>query len=121
MPLGPESIADAELVGDICPLCLAHYAPAEACTCVVCAGTSCPGCVELLDSGRKRCYACAPVPGREVSGVRPIAMSRARAEFLRARLALRGVFGAAYSALRALYSSGLRSLKKPIEARSARI
>lgn len=57
-----ESIADAGIADEVCPLCLVRYAQVDECTCVVCNSYSCPGCAELLDtSGRMRCYACAPV------------------------------------------------------------
>jgi hypothetical protein len=57
-----QSIADAGVADEVCPLCLDRYAQVDECTCVVCHAPSCPGCAELLDtSGRMRCYACAPV------------------------------------------------------------
>lgn len=110
-----QGIADAFVADEVCPLCLDRYAAVDECTCIVCHAPSCPGCAELLDAhGTMRCYACAPVAHSDVSGVRPaFVWSDAEPPNQRRR--------SFYRALSALYSSGLRSLKKPIEALSTRI
>jgi hypothetical protein len=114
-----QGIADTFVADEVCPLCLDHYAAVDECTCVVCDVPSCPGCAELLDaSGIMRCYACAPVLLHTSSGARAVSSPFGKARpSTRRRPSLR----AAYRSLSALYSSGLRSLKKPIEALSLRI
>jgi hypothetical protein len=122
-----QTMADGFVTDEVCPLCLDHYAAVDECTCVVCDAPSCPGCAELLDpGGAMRCYACAPVSRHTESGVHalnapPFIPARPHAAANMQATRLQKALRATYRSLSALYSSGLRSLKKPIEALSLRI
>lgn len=110
----PPFIVDSFVRDEVCPLCLDRYAAVDECLCVVCEAPSCPGCAELLDTtGRMRCYACAPAAVPSV----PATLAPQESTLSEQRPSLRWF----YRSLSALYSSGLRSLKKPIEALSLRM
>jgi hypothetical protein len=119
-----QTIAEAFVADEVCPLCLDRYAVVDECTCVVCDAASCPGCAEMLDpQGTMRCYACAPVASHEQSGVRATVLpfDLAQPSLSPERKVGGSRLRSVYRSLSGLYSSGLRSLKKPIEALSLRM